>query len=33
MECKYLQQALPFLADIDKDRREQFEQYFETAPL
>lgn len=33
MECKYLLQALPFLTDIDADRREQFEQYFKTAPL
>ena len=30
---KYLYQALPFLKDLDKNRREQFETYFQDAPL
>lgn len=30
---RYLYQALPFLKDLDRDRQEQFENYFETAPL
>lgn len=33
MENKYLAQILPFLNEIEKDRREQFEQYFRTAPI
>lgn len=33
MESKYLYQALPFLKDLDKKRREQFEEYFYSAPV
>lgn len=33
MGNKYLERALPFLKEIDNDRREQFENYFKTAPL
>lgn len=33
MENKYLGKILPFLNDIEKERREQFEQYFRTAPM
>lgn len=33
MENKYLAQILPFLNEIEKERREQFEQYFRTAPM
>lgn len=33
MENKYLAQILPFLNEIETDRREQFEQYFRTAPM
>lgn len=33
MEQKYLYQALPFLRELDKRRRELFEAYFETAPV
>ena len=33
MEKAYLYQRLPFLKDVKKDRREQFERYFQTAPL
>jgi len=30
---KYLYDALPFLKDIDRNRQEQFEDYFRSAPL
>lgn len=30
---KYLYDALPFLHDIDRERQEQFENYFRSAPL
>lgn len=33
MENTYLTRFLPVLKEIDKDRREQFEQYFQTAPM
>lgn len=33
MENKYLKEILPFLNEIDDDRRKQFEQYFRTAPM
>lgn len=36
MKCmgnKYLYDALPFLKNVDRERQEQFEHYFETAPL
>lgn len=33
MENTYLEKILPFLNEIEKDRREQFEQYFRTAPI
>ncbi len=33
MENKYLAKILPFLNEIEKERREQFEQYFRTAPM
>lgn len=33
MGYKTLHEALPFLKDIDKDRRTQFEEYFRSAPL
>ena len=33
MENNYLAKILPFLNEIEKDRREQFEQYFRTAPM
>lgn len=33
MESKYLYQVLPFLKDLDKKRREQFEQYLYSAPV
>lgn len=33
MESGYLYQALPFLKDLDKKRREQFEEYFYSAPV
>lgn len=33
MENKYLVKILPFLNDIEKERREQFEAYFRTAPV
>lgn len=33
MENTYLAKFLPFLNEIEKDRREQFEQYFRTAPM
>lgn len=32
MKNNYLEQALPFLTEIDDDRRIQFEAYFRTAP-
>lgn len=33
MEHKYLQDALPFLKEVDKERQRQFEFYFRNAPL
>lgn len=33
MEHKYLHEVLPFLEEVDRERREQFEAYFRTAPL
>lgn len=33
MECKYLYQVLPFLNEIDKKKRERFEEYFYSAPV
>ena len=33
MENKYLAKILPFLNEIEKERREQFEGYFRTAPM
>lgn len=33
MESKYLYQVLPFLKELDKKRREQFEEYFYSAPV
>ncbi len=33
MKYKALYEALPFLADIDKEKQRQFEEYFESAPL
>lgn len=33
MEAKYLYQALPFLKELDQKRREQFEEYFYSAPV
>ena len=33
MENNYLAKILPFLNEMEKDRREQFEQYFRTAPM
>ena len=33
MENKYLAKILPFLNEIDPDRRRQFEAYFQTAPM
>lgn len=32
MEKQYLHEVVPFLKNIDKERREQFEEYFSTAP-
>lgn len=32
MEKSSLYQALPFLSELDKDRRQQFEEYFRSAP-
>lgn len=32
MEREYLHQVLPFLKDLNRERREQFEHYFATAP-
>ena len=33
MKNKHLAKILPFLNEIEKERREQFEQYFRTAPM
>ena len=33
MKSKPLYDALPFLEHIDRDRQEQFENYFQSAPL
>ena len=33
MKHKYLQDALPFLKEVDKERQRQFEFYFRNAPL
>ena len=33
MENKYLAKILPFLDEIEKDRRKQFEEYFRTVPM
>ena len=33
MENKYLHEVLPFLKNVEKKRRRQFEDYFRTAPL
>ena len=33
MEHKYLHEVLPFLEEAERERREQFEEYFRTAPL
>ena len=33
MENKYLAKILPFLNEIENERREQFEGYFRTAPM
>ena len=33
MENKYLAKILPFLNDIEEERRKQFEEYFRTAPM
>ena len=33
MENKYLAQILPFLNEIEEERRKQFEEYFRTAPM
>ena len=33
MENKYLAKILPFLNEIEEDRRKQFEEYFRTAPM
>ena len=33
MENKYLYEVLPFLKNVEKKRRKQFEGYFRTAPL
>ena len=33
MGYKTLYEALPFLKDVDKDRQEQFKEYFKGAPL
>lgn len=33
MKHKPLYDALPFLKNVDRDRQEQFEDYFENAPL
>lgn len=33
MENRYLTEVLPFLKEIDSDRRKQFEDYFRTAPV
>lgn len=33
MEYKYLYQVLPFLDEIDEDRRRQFIEYFDSAPV
>ena len=33
MENKYLAKILPFLNEIEEDRRKQFEEYFRTVPM
>ncbi|MCI5648919.1 MAG: Crp/Fnr family transcriptional regulator [Fusicatenibacter sp.] len=33
MKHRYLYDALPFLKDVDRNRQEQFEAYFQSAPL
>ena len=33
MENNYLAQILPFLNEIEEERRKQFEEYFRTAPM
>ncbi|SHK13802.1 Crp/Fnr family transcriptional regulator [Hespellia stercorisuis] len=33
MEQKYIYQVLPFLKELERDRREQLEAYFDSAPL
>lgn len=33
MKHKYLYEALPFLKDADREKQEQFEEYFRSAPL
>ena len=33
MNHKYLQDALPFLKEVDKEKQRQFESYFRNAPL
>lgn len=33
MKYSYLYDALPFLKEVDRDRQEQFEEYFKGAPL
>ena len=33
MENNYLAQILPFLNEIEEERKKQFEEYFRTAPM
>ena len=33
MKHNYLYDALPFLKDVEKERQEQFKEYFKSAPL
>ena len=33
MKYKLLYEALPFLKSIDRERKEQFEEYFRSAPM
>lgn len=33
MKHKYLYEALPFLKEVDREKQEQFEEYFKSAPL
>lgn len=33
MKHNYLYDALPFMEDVEKERQEQFKEYFKSAPL